>query len=204
MGSRSEGVFDPARRLGQRHYSGHGARTFWSISVRRRRSSPSRSRSRVKPIAEERSCQGLVVGSASNPKDVQVILSRSHPSLSRRCLSWRCRKSAEKIVEIKSIVREPGRTKIAVSSRTKRWTRSEPVSGSRGRVCRRWSESCAEKNRHYHVDAGSSRVHRGSKSGDDRKVGIDEEKSRPWWWWRIRSVAGDREEWTERPALRRV
>jgi len=54
------------------------------------------------------------------PKDVQVILSRSHPQFVAKMFELEVPEVGEKIVEIKSIVREPGdRTKIAVSSRDK-------------------------------------------------------------------------------------
>ena len=54
------------------------------------------------------------------PKDVQVILSRSHPQFVAKLFELEVPEVSEKIVEIKSIVREPGdRTKIAVSSRDK-------------------------------------------------------------------------------------
>ncbi|MGH7258651.1 MAG: transcription termination factor NusA [Nitrospiraceae bacterium] len=54
------------------------------------------------------------------PKDVQVILSRSHPQFVAKLFEMEVPEVGEKIVEIKSIVREPGdRTKIAVSSRDK-------------------------------------------------------------------------------------
>ncbi|HXF92961.1 MAG TPA: transcription termination factor NusA [Nitrospiraceae bacterium] len=54
------------------------------------------------------------------PKDVQVILSRSHPQFVAKLFELEVPEVAEKIVEIKAIVREPGdRTKIAVASRDK-------------------------------------------------------------------------------------
>lgn len=54
------------------------------------------------------------------PKDVQVILSRSHPQLVAKLFELEVPEVTEKIVEIKSVVREPGdRTKIAVTSREK-------------------------------------------------------------------------------------
>jgi N utilization substance protein A len=54
------------------------------------------------------------------PKDVQVILTRSHPQFVAKLFELEVPEVSEKIVEIKSIVREPGdRTKIAVSSRDK-------------------------------------------------------------------------------------
>jgi N utilization substance protein A len=54
------------------------------------------------------------------PKDVQVILSRSHPQFVAKLFELEVPEVSEKIVEIKSIVREPGdRTKIAVTSRDK-------------------------------------------------------------------------------------
>ncbi len=54
------------------------------------------------------------------PKDVQVILSRSHPQFVLKLFELEVPEVMEKIVEIKSIVREPGdRTKIAVTSREK-------------------------------------------------------------------------------------
>jgi len=54
------------------------------------------------------------------PKDVQVILSRSHPQFVGKLFALEVPEVGEKIVEIKGVVREPGdRTKIAVSSRDK-------------------------------------------------------------------------------------
>jgi N utilization substance protein A len=54
------------------------------------------------------------------PKDVQVILSRSHPQFVAKLFELEVPEVAEKIIEIKSVVREPGdRTKIAVTSREK-------------------------------------------------------------------------------------
>ncbi len=54
------------------------------------------------------------------PKDVQVILSRTHPLFVSKLFELEVPEVAEKIVEIKGIVREPGdRTKIAVASRDK-------------------------------------------------------------------------------------
>jgi N utilization substance protein A len=54
------------------------------------------------------------------PKDVQVILSRTHPQFVTKLFELEVPEVAEKIVEIKGVVREPGdRTKIAVSSRDK-------------------------------------------------------------------------------------
>ena len=54
------------------------------------------------------------------PKDVQVILSRSHPQFVLKLFELEVPEVMEKIVEIKSLVREPGdRTKIAVTSREK-------------------------------------------------------------------------------------
>lgn len=54
------------------------------------------------------------------PKDVQVILTRSHPQFVAKLFELEVPEVMEKIVEIKSVVREPGdRTKIAVTSREK-------------------------------------------------------------------------------------
>src|SRR5437879_12054482 len=51
-------------------------------------------------------------------RDVQVILSRTHPNFSVKLFEAEVPEIAEKIVEIKGVVREPGdRTKIAVASR---------------------------------------------------------------------------------------
>jgi transcription termination/antitermination protein NusA len=53
-------------------------------------------------------------------KDVQVILSRTHPQFVTKLFVLEVPEVAEKIVEIKGVVREPGdRTKIAVASRDK-------------------------------------------------------------------------------------
>ncbi|MFQ5991820.1 MAG: transcription termination factor NusA [Nitrospiraceae bacterium] len=54
------------------------------------------------------------------PKDVQVILSRTHPHFVSKLFMLEVPEVAEKIVEIKGVVREAGdRTKIAVASRDK-------------------------------------------------------------------------------------
>ena len=54
------------------------------------------------------------------PKDVQVILTRSHPQFVSKVFELEVPEVMEKIVEIKAVVREPGdRTKIAVTSREK-------------------------------------------------------------------------------------
>ncbi len=54
------------------------------------------------------------------PKDVQVVLSRTHPQFVVKLFELEVPEVTEKIVEIKGIVREPGdRTKIAVASRDK-------------------------------------------------------------------------------------
>jgi N utilization substance protein A len=54
------------------------------------------------------------------PKDVQVILSRSHPQFVAKLFELEVPEVMEKIIEIRSVVREPGdRTKIAVTSREK-------------------------------------------------------------------------------------
>ncbi|MEE8241228.1 MAG: transcription termination factor NusA [Nitrospirales bacterium] len=54
------------------------------------------------------------------PKDVQVVLSRTHPQFVSKLFALEVPEVTEKIVEIKGIVREPGdRTKIAVVSRDK-------------------------------------------------------------------------------------
>ena len=54
------------------------------------------------------------------PKDVQVILSRTHPQFVSKLFEVEVPEISEKIVDIKGVVREPGdRTKIAVSSRDK-------------------------------------------------------------------------------------
>src|SRR5437867_6585482 len=54
------------------------------------------------------------------PKDVQVILSRTHPQFVSKLFELEVPEVAVKIVEIKGVVREPGdRTKIAVASREK-------------------------------------------------------------------------------------
>src|SRR3989454_2006268 len=51
-------------------------------------------------------------------RDVQVILSRTHPNFIVKLFEAEVPEIAEKIVEIKGVVREPGdRTKIAVASR---------------------------------------------------------------------------------------
>jgi len=54
------------------------------------------------------------------PKDVAVILSRTHPQFVCKLFELEVPEVSEKIVEIKGVVREPGdRTKIAVASREK-------------------------------------------------------------------------------------
>jgi len=64
--------------------------------------------------------KALLLEVRRTPKDVQVVLSRSHPQFVAKLFELEVPEVGEKIVEIKSIVREPGdRTKIAVSSRDK-------------------------------------------------------------------------------------
>ena len=54
------------------------------------------------------------------PKDVQVVLSRTHPQFVAKLFEVEVPEVAEKIVAVKGIVREPGdRTKIAVASNDK-------------------------------------------------------------------------------------
>ena len=70
--------------------------------------------------------KALLLEVRRTPKDVQVILSRSHPQFVAKLFELEVPEVGEKIVEIKSIVREPGdRTKIAVSSGPAR--RSRPT-----------------------------------------------------------------------------
>jgi N utilization substance protein A len=64
--------------------------------------------------------KALLLEVRRTPKDVQVILSRSHPQFVAKLFELEVPEVGEKIVEIRSIVREPGdRTKIAVASRDK-------------------------------------------------------------------------------------
>ncbi|MFO0732378.1 MAG: transcription termination factor NusA [Nitrospiraceae bacterium] len=64
--------------------------------------------------------KALLLEVRRTPKDVQVVLSHSHPQFVAKLVELEVPEVGEKIVEIKSIVREPGdRTKIAVSSRDK-------------------------------------------------------------------------------------
>jgi N utilization substance protein A len=64
--------------------------------------------------------KALLLEVRRTPKDVQVILSRSHPQFVAKLFELEVPEIMEKIIEIKSVVREPGdRTKIAVTSREK-------------------------------------------------------------------------------------
>lgn len=64
--------------------------------------------------------RALLLEVRRTPKDVQVILSRAHPQFVVKLFQLEVPEVAEKIVEIKGVVREPGdRTKIAVASRDK-------------------------------------------------------------------------------------
>ena len=64
--------------------------------------------------------RALLLEVRRTPKDVQVILSRAHPHFVVKLFGLEVPEISEKIVEIKSVVREPGdRTKISVSSRDK-------------------------------------------------------------------------------------
>jgi N utilization substance protein A len=64
--------------------------------------------------------KALLLEVRKTPKDVQVILSRSHPTFVSKLFELEVPEVGEKIVEIKGVVREPGdRTKIAVASRDK-------------------------------------------------------------------------------------
>ncbi len=64
--------------------------------------------------------RALLLEVRRTPKDVQVILSRSHPQFVVKLFQLEVPEVTEKILEIKGVVREPGdRTKIAVFSRDK-------------------------------------------------------------------------------------
>jgi N utilization substance protein A len=64
--------------------------------------------------------RALLLEVRKTPRDVQVILSRSHPQFVAKLFELEVPEVSEKIVEIKGVVREPGdRTKIAVASRDK-------------------------------------------------------------------------------------
>jgi transcription termination/antitermination protein NusA len=64
--------------------------------------------------------RALLLEVRRTPKDVQVILSRAHPQFVVKLFGLEVPEIAEKIVEIKGVVREPGdRTKISVTSRDK-------------------------------------------------------------------------------------
>ncbi len=64
--------------------------------------------------------KAMLLDVRKTPKDVQVVLSRTHPQFVAKLFELEVPEVAEKIVEIKGIVREPGdRTKIAVASRDK-------------------------------------------------------------------------------------
>ncbi len=64
--------------------------------------------------------RALLLEVRRSPKDVQVILSRAHPQFVVKLFQLEVPEVAEKILEIKGVVREPGdRTKIAVSSKDK-------------------------------------------------------------------------------------
>jgi transcription termination/antitermination protein NusA len=64
--------------------------------------------------------KAMLLDVRKTPKDVQVVLSRTHPQFVGKLFELEVPEVAEKIVEIKGIVREPGdRTKIAVASRDK-------------------------------------------------------------------------------------
>ncbi|MEE9181809.1 MAG: transcription termination factor NusA [candidate division NC10 bacterium] len=64
--------------------------------------------------------KALLLEVRRTPKDVQVILSRTHPHFVVKLFELEVPEVSEKIVEIKAIMREPGdRTKLAVVSRDK-------------------------------------------------------------------------------------
>ncbi len=64
--------------------------------------------------------RALLLEVRRTPKDVQVILSRAHPQFVVKLFQLEVPEVTEKIVELKSVVREPGdRTKVAVASRDK-------------------------------------------------------------------------------------
>ena len=64
--------------------------------------------------------KALLLEVRRTPKDVQVILSRTHPQFVAKLFELEVPEVSEKIVEIKAIMREPGdRTKLAVVSRDK-------------------------------------------------------------------------------------
>ena len=64
--------------------------------------------------------KALLLEVRRTPKDVQVILSRTHPQFVAKLFEVEVPEVSEKIIEVKGIMREPGdRTKIAVASRDK-------------------------------------------------------------------------------------
>lgn len=64
--------------------------------------------------------RALLLEVRRTPKDVQVILSRTHPQFVAKLFEVEVPEVSEKIIEVKGIMREPGdRTKIAVASRDK-------------------------------------------------------------------------------------
>src|SRR5213596_2026312 len=66
-------------------------------------------------------------------RDVQVILSRTHPSFIVKLFEAEVPEIAEKLLEIKAVVREPGdRTKIAVASRDRAVDSEGGCVGTRG------------------------------------------------------------------------
>lgn len=64
--------------------------------------------------------KALLLEVRRTPKDVQVVLTRTHPQFVAKLFELEVPEVTEKIVQIKGIVREPGdRTKIAVASNDK-------------------------------------------------------------------------------------
>ena len=113
------------------------------------------------------------------PKDVQVILSRAHPQFVVKLFALEVPEVAEKIVEIKGVVREPGdRTKISVASRDKA---VDPVGACVGIKGSR-VQAIVRELRGEKIDiipwTGDPRVFIGEalNPASIEKVGIDDEK----------------------------
>ncbi|MFM9906274.1 MAG: transcription termination factor NusA [Nitrospiraceae bacterium] len=113
------------------------------------------------------------------PKDVQVILTRSHPQFVAKLFELEVPEVLEKIIEIKSIVREPGdRTKIAVTSREKA---VDPVGACVGIKCSR-VQAFVRELRGEKIDiitwTSDPRVFiaQALNPASIEKVGVDEEK----------------------------
>ena len=173
MGSGPERVFHAARRSHQWHHprAWSGAITS-SIWARQRPFFRIQEQIPRETYRRGDRVKAMLLEVRRTPKDVQVILSRSHPQFVSKLFEVEVPEIMEKIVEIKARRAGAWRShedrrhlprKGRGSGRRLRGNQRLACPGGRSRVARR-------ENRYYYVDLGSARLHRRSiKSRHDRK-----------------------------------